>query len=474
MKKNWIKYIGVFVLGIVLGWIFFSSGEESTTEESGTHVHIEGEDHIWTCSMHPQIRQNGPGQCPICGMDLIPLDESSSEAGPDEVTMTQSAIELANIQTQKVKREIPSKIIYLNGRVKPDETRIFSQTAHIPGRIEKLYVNFTGEKVVKGQKLAAVYSPELITAQKELFEIKNSPEPNPFLLEAARNKLKLWKFSDEQIAELEKNGELQTELDILADHSGFVYMRHVALGDHVKEGQSLLKIVNLSTVWFMFEAYESDLPWIHTGDEIEIQVQAMPGVPVTGKINYIDPFINPTTRTANVRVELDNPGTKYKLDMFATGIINSVLPIKEPAILIPKSSVLWTGKRSIVYIKVPDRESPSFILREIELGEDAGEYYVVKSGLEEGDEIVVNGVFKIDASAQLSGKPSMMNPDGGPSSSGHNHGDNSDSGTNSNNKKKVKKKEEEKKMQCAPGKCGGAEGSEKEMQCAPGKCGGGE
>lgn len=454
MKNKIIIYIGILIAGILLGWLFFGrNGDEKVNENLEEVVDQTASDQVWTCSMHPQIRQNEPGQCPICGMDLIPLEEEGGDdAGPNEVVMTETAIQLADIQTIELKKEIPKKTIYLNGRVKPDETRIYSQTAHIPGRIEKLYVNYTGERVRKGQKLASIYSPELINAQKELFEILNSPDRNPYLLEATRNKLKLWKFTDQQIKNLEENGELKTELDILADHSGYVYMRHVSVGDHLKEGQPILKIVNMNKIWVMFEAYESDLPWLNVGDKIDIHLEALPGETISGKINYIDPFIDPVTRVANIRVELNNPATKYKLDMFASGIVESILPIDEPAILVPKTAVLWTGKRSIVYVKVPNRKSPSFLLREIELGENAGEFYVVREGLEEGEEVVVNGVFKVDASAQLSGMPSMMNPEGGKTPTGHDHGNGDHEGMDMEPTPDI----EEEEMQCAPGRCGGA------------------
>lgn len=425
MKKTIVKYGLTLLAGILMGWLFFGGGENGDPEKEGTteeHVHDE-KPTIWTCSMHPQIRQEEPGKCPICGMKLIPADNASSEeAGPNEVVMTESAIQLANIQTTKVKKEIPSKTIYLNGKIKPDETRIYSQTAHVSGRIEKLYVNYTGEYVRKGQKLVSLYSPELISAQKELLELVSREQKNEALLKASRNKLKLWKLTDKQINEIEKSGEIKTEVDILSDFSGFVYMRHVSLGDHAKEGQPLFKIVDMSKVWLMFEAYEKDLPWLQLGDKIEVHLDALPGQHSEHSIKYIDPFINPMTRVANVRVELENHDNRYKLDMFAQGLVESDLKLSEPRIIIPKSAVLWTGKRSIVYIKMPNRKSPSFLMKEIEIGEDAGEFYVVNSGLKVGQKIVVNGVFKVDASAQLSGLPSMMDPEGsGDEMKGHNH-----------------------------------------------------
>ncbi len=422
LNNKWVMLILVLSIGIVIGKFI---GGSSVKEENSTHQHDESEDsEIWTCSMHPQIQQDEAGQCPLCGMDLIPLDNSmeGEDALPDEVPMSASAMKLAEIQTFVAKKENPEKEIRLLGKVKADERLMFSQAIHFPGRIEKLFVNFTGEKVRKGQKLASVYSAELVTAQKELFEVLKDESTNPVLVEAARNKLKQWKLTNEQIVALEKSGEVQTNVDILSEYSGYVSMRMVSEGDHFKEGQILFEITDLSKVWVLFEAYENDLSWIKLRDKLAIEFKSIPGVSFDGKVTFIDPFIDPQTRVAYVRVELPNRKGQLKPDMFANGVITSKLPGNEPVILVPKSAVLWTGKRAVVYIKLPNRDHNSFIYREVILGEDAGDFYIVKEGLKEGEEIASNGVFKIDASAQLAGKKSMMNPTGGRVSTGHNHG----------------------------------------------------
>ncbi len=427
LNNKWILMTLVLVIGIVLGRFMFGGGSSSNHEHESSLLRgdQEGQEQIWTCSMHPQIRKDGPGQCPICGMDLIPIDNSmaNEEVLPDEVPMSASAMKLAEIQTYVVKKEKPEKEIRLLGKVKADERLVYSQVVHFPGRIEKLFINFTGEKVFKGQKLATIYSAELITAQKELFEVLKDQSTNPALVKAARNKIKQWKFTDKQIADIEKSGEVQTEVDILSDYSGYIMMRMASEGDHVKKGQKLFEVTDLSRVWLLFEAYENDLPWVKLGDELAIELKSVPGITFNEKVAFIDPFINPKTRVAYVRIELRNPKGLLKPDMFANGIIKSKLPIKEEVILAPKSAVLWTGKRAVVYVKLPNREHNSFIYREVILGEDAGDFYIIKKGLEEGEEIATNGVFKIDAAAQLAGKKSMMNPTGGKVSTQHNHSD---------------------------------------------------
>ncbi|MEN8230971.1 MAG: efflux RND transporter periplasmic adaptor subunit, partial [Bacteroidota bacterium] len=294
--------------------------------------------------------------------------------------------------------------------------------ARFGGRIEKLYVNFTGQMVKKGEKLATLYSPDLISAQRELIEAISFKESRPSFYTAARAKLKLWDLTDGQIDAIEDEGEPQLYFDVLSPISGTVMMRHVALGDYLKEGSPLFQVTDLSRVWVMFDAYESDLPWISNGDHVELRVQSLPGSSFKGRVSYIDPFINPSTRVAKVRIELPNKALKLKPEMFANGVLHSNIAESSDQLLIPKSSILWTGKRAVVYVRVPERESPSFLYREITLGPEAGDFYVVAEGLNEGETIAVNGVFKIDAAAQLEGKPSMMNPGGGRVSTGHDHG----------------------------------------------------
>ncbi len=418
--KNYLIGLGILIVGILIGNIF--SGRSNSNQNTATTEQHDNDEEatIWTCSMHPQIKMDKPGNCPICGMDLIPLEETSNEdnIASNEIVMTPEAVQLANIQTTKVTKTGAEKEIRLLGKVQPDERKLYSQVSHIPGRIERLYINFTGEKVSRGQRMVRIYSPELISAQKELFEAIRSKEVFPQLYTATRNKLKLWKLSDKQINAIEKRGTIQEQVDIYSDYSGYVVKRNVELGDHVMEGMNLFDIANLSTVWVMFEAYEADIPWIKIGDKVDFTIQALPGKDFSGKVTYVDPFVSPDTRVAKVRVELANPGTKLLPEMYATGILKAKLKGNKQQLIVPKSAVLWTGKRAVVYVKVPHENTISFVYREIILGPDLGEFYAVEKGLEEGEVVATNGVFRIDASAQLLGLNSMMNPEGGKVSTG--------------------------------------------------------
>lgn len=429
IKENYKLVLGVLIVGLLLGWVFFhssggtASSNETSIVESG-HNHEE-EATVWTCSMHPQIKQDAPGDCPICGMDLIPMSSmqsDGSDVNPNEIAMSESAAKLAEIQTIYVTKGQPSKTVFLQGKVHADERNIAELTARFGGRIEKLFVNFTGQNVKKGEKLATIYSPGLVTAQRELLEAIAYKESRPNLYAAAKAKLRLWDLTEDQISAIEDKGEPQVYFDVLSPISGTVMMRHVALGDYVKEGSALFQVIDLSKVWVMFDAYESDLPWVKLGDKVDFTLQALPGKNYSGKVSYIDPFLNGSTRVAKVRVEIRNPHLELKPEMFVNGHVQSEIAKSSTDLLIPKSAVLWTGKRAIVYVKVPERDNPTFLYRQVVLGPEAGNFYVVTEGLQEGEEIAVNGVFKIDAASQLQGLPSMMNPDGGVVATGHNHG----------------------------------------------------
>ncbi len=416
MKQKVFLISVTLIIGLFLGWLFFHSSRKS---EKGTGQLSEStKSTIWTCSMHPQIRMPQPGNCPICGMELIPLVQTgASSLDPDAIHMSKEAIELADVLTSKVTLQKAVKEVRLYGKVQADERLFQNQTAHVPGRIEKLYINFTGESVVKGELLAEIYSPDLINAQQELLETVKTKILQPELYEASKEKLRQLKLTDEQITDIENSGVVQNNFKVLSNTAGTVTDRLVNTGDHVSQGTVLLSIADLSKVWIMFDAYESDLQFLHKDEKISFTIQALPGIDFTGNIIFIDPVIDPVTRVAKIRVETGNQSGKLKPEMFATGIVSSILPEYSNNVVVPKSAVLWTGKRSVVYVKQQDSDEPVFKIREVELGPMLGESYVIMKGLSEGEEIVTNGTFSVDAAAQLEGKPSMMNRGGGKTSS---------------------------------------------------------
>ena len=423
-RKTIIIVLSTLVIGVLLGWLIFgSTGSSNDGENLSQHSHVDKET-IWTCSMHPQIRQNEPGACPICGMDLIPLeDEQNDGIDPNSISMSATAMQLANVQTAVVGAINHVKEVRLNGKIQEDERLLFSQSSHVPGRIENLKVNFTGDYVQKGQVIASVYSPDLVTAQEELFQAQKMLDTQPQLFNAAKEKLKTWKLTDSQIEQMLHSGIATATFDIRSDVSGSVIQKMVSVGDYVQRGQSIYEIADLSRVWVLFDVYESDMGWVNKGDKVEYTVASLPGETFTGTISFLDPMINPTTRVAKARVATTNSGLKLKPEMFVSGVLQAELKNTTDAVVVPKSAVMWTGQRSVVYVKSVSDQGVNFQLREVTLGPSLGDSFVIDEGLALGEEIAVHGTFSIDAAAQLAGKPSMMSPDAAPSTSTHSHGE---------------------------------------------------
>ena len=404
--KKYIIYIGILIAGLFLGWLLF--GGSSHNEEK--HEHKEGETKkMWTCSMHPQIMQPEPGDCPICGMELIPAEVGAEDLSANQFKLTKNALALANVQTTVIGDVTNTdNTITVSGKIAENEKSNAVQVSYFAGRIERLNVNFTGEKISKGQLLATVYSPELVKAQQELLTAASLKESQPALYKAVRNKLKLWKLSENQINQIEKTGKVKENFPVYATVSGTVSEKLVEQGDYISQGQALLKIANLSSVWANFDVYESQINNFKVGQRIAITTNAYPNEVFDAKISFINPVLNSKTRTVTMRAVLNNNKERFKPAMFVTGKITTKEKQAEQQLSIPVTAVLWTGKRSVVYVKVKG-EQPIFEMREVLLGGRIGESYQVEKGLESGEEIVTNGVFTIDASAQLQGKKSMMN-----------------------------------------------------------------
>lgn len=406
-SNQFVRYSLFLLIGLLLGWGIFHGSKSSEKVEITNSETKESE--VWTCAMHPQIRMEKAGKCPICAMDLIPVTQSGgSEIDQDAIHFTKESAQLANVETSVVSAQMPVKEIRLYGKIQADERLLQNQVSFVSGRIEKLLVNFTGETVNKAQVLAQIYSPELLTAQQELIESAKNKASQPEIYEAAKEKLRLWKLSEGQISEIENSGQVQSSIEILSTSAGIVTKKFVNKGDYVSQGSVLYEISDLSSVWVLFDAYESDLSFLKKGDKIDFTVSSLPGEIFSGKLAFIDPVVDPQTRVSKLRLEISNPKGKLKPEMFVTGILQAKLDEYSGKMIIPETSVLWTGKRSLVYVKLPGND-PVFRIREIELGPDLGNSFVVVSGLTEGEEIVSQGTFSVDAAAQLEGKESMMN-----------------------------------------------------------------
>lgn len=422
MKKN-ILYIGIAVIiGLLGGYLLFGNSTGSTNQKADNHDHSEtSANQMWTCSMHPQIMQQESGDCPICGMDLIPAETGGEGLAANEIKMTENALALANIQTSVVDAMSSNDedgMISLSGKIAENEENNAVQASYFEGRLEKLNVSYEGQKINKGQLLATIYAPNLVAAQQELITAGSLKESQPALYKAVRNKLKLWKLSEKQINSIEASGEVRENFPIYATVSGTVAMVMAAEGDYVKQGQPILKVSNLNSVWAEFDAYENQISKFKKGQKIKVTTNAYPTKEFDAVITFIDPVLKNSTRTVTVRTTLKNKENLFKPGMFVTGKIKGVVQTTEESLSIPASAILWTGERSLVYVKTNPNEAV-FEMREVTIGTRNGDNYTITSGLENGDEIVTNGTFTVDAAAQLQGKKSMMNKSGGRTTTGH-------------------------------------------------------
>ena len=443
--KKYIIYFGILAIGLLLGWFLF--GNSSTKETEHNHEAITETNQMWTCSMHPQIMQPEAGDCPICGMDLIPAESSSEGLLADQFKLTENAMALANIQTSIVGNgKTGDNTVKLSGKIVENEEANAVQVSYFSGRIERLNVSFTGEEVRKGQLLATIYSPELYAAQQELITAASLKESQPALYKAVRNKLKLWKLSENQINQIETSGKVKENFPVYATVSGTVSEKLVEEGDYIKQGQPLLKIANLNTVWANFDVYENQIDLFKKGQEISVNTNTYSNKEFKAKVDFIDPVLDTKTRTVKLRAVLNNKQDVFKPGMFVEGKIKGKTSSNEQVLTIPSTAVLWTGERSVVYIKT-DPTQPVFEMRIITLGNQIGDNYEVLEGLKIGDEIVTNGTFTVDGAAQLQGKKSMMNKKGGKVMTGHeghlgmekNSSVNSENHSNMNERIKVSK-----------------------------------
>ncbi len=378
------------------------------------------------CAMHPQVVSDKPGKCPICGMPLSKRTKTGRGAkeeekeGLPEVPMVQLSprqIRLAGVKVEPVTYRDLVKTIYTVGNMTYDERRLAYVTAWVGGRVDKLFVDFTGVEVKEGEPLVWIYSPELVSAQQEYLlaletqeKMKNSSldeivRSTDYMLDASRDRLLLWGITEKQIQELAETGEVQDHMTIYAPITGTVIKKDILKGQYVKEGTKMYTISDLTELWMMADVYEYEMSLIKLGQKVDITTAAFPGQTFIGTVAFIDPFLNETTRSLKVRVDVPNPERKLKPAMFVNVTIKVPLGdleelAKKPAgvLSIQRSAVLDTGLRKLVYV---EKEKDLFEPREIETGFKAEGYVEVLEGLTEGEKVVTRGAFLIDAESQL-------------------------------------------------------------------------
>ena len=435
MKKYQLTILGtiILVIGILIGWLVIPKGNANMSDHSEhqntvTEEGIKSNDmsgstavaEIWTCSMHPQIRLDEPGLCPICEMDLIPLDQTMGSDDPTVLRMSKESAKLAQVETTLVggassdnNSSETANTIEVDGTIELDERSIRSQSSHIPGRVERMFVNFEGEYVSAGQRIAQIYSTEVLAASEELLIAAKFDGRVEGLKDASIQKLKNWKINEVQINQILETGKPIETIDIYADHSGFVLDKKISQGDYVKQGQSLYTLGSTARLWLILNVFESNMANVHKGQKITFITPSFPNKKFEATITYIDPLMNAQTRTSSVRAEIVNTGNKLKPGMLIDAEIMATSKIdqKNRPLFVPSSAILWTGDKSVVYVQLPDMEVPSYQFREVELGQQSNGMTMVLSGLEVGEEIVTHGAFAIDAAAQLNNNASMMNRD---------------------------------------------------------------
>lgn len=434
---------------------------------------------VWTCSMHPQIRMDHPGRCPICGMELVPVvtapktpqqerpDEHSGHLG-EHLSLSPHAQQMARVQTVAVEPRPLFKEIVTVGKVDYDETRVAYIAARIDGRVDDVYANFPGTIVKEGDHLVSIYSPNLYSAQQEYLIALRRERERPgrsgtgsesLLSASSRQRLKLLGITDEQLDALAAADKGETHLVIYAPIGGTVVQKNIRAGQYVRTGDSLYTIADLTHVWLILEIYESELSWVRFGQSVQVTLESDPARPFTGMVGFIEPVLNESTRTVRVRVVVQNEGGKLKPGMYAQTLIRvPIMPDGQPAptglegkyacpmhpyvvadepgkcsvcrmplelvpgkpqlelarhppevLAVPAEAILTTGRRQLGYV---EQQPGEFHLTELQLGPRAGDFFPVLKGLKAGERVVTRGNFLLDSQFQITGKPSLLYPEG--------------------------------------------------------------
>jgi len=377
----------------------------------------------WTCTMHPQVHKDGPGACPICGMDLIKkiVDDTANVSDKSDMegmlTLTTDKQVLANVTTIKIKNERLVKELSAYSYMDFVEQNRKTIPAKFNGRIEKLFVDKTGDYINKGQPLFEIYSPDLVLAQNEYrIALSSNKSENSSLIEASKKKLELFGLTSEQIEDLKKSDAIELTLIYYSPVSGTVIEKKVQEGMYVNEGTAIYEVAELSTLWNIAEVNETDLSTVKIGSKVKLKLKAYPGEEFTGKVTFIYPVINPQTRTVKVRSEFSSYNRKLKPQMYGETTFSADAGM---GLLVPADAIIFSGNNNVIWVKTSDG---MFEARNVQLGQKYSDQYQIVSGLNEGDEVAASGGFLIDSESQLkTGMPT-----------GHQH----DDGSNSNNQKK--------------------------------------
>jgi membrane fusion protein, copper/silver efflux system len=427
MRKRWAllpgrvrevtPFVVVLLIGLTVGSTLFSrtavphvDGEDGIRAALGDD---EGSNGIeWTCSMHPQIRQPGPGSCPICGMELIPVSTGDDDGVHGELprlTVSDRAAALMSVQVWPVERLDVASDVRLSGTIGYDETQVHDIVTRTEGQVERLYVNYENAAVRRGQRIADIFSPAIQAASQELLQASRAAQRGGMadIVEAAAGQLLALGLTRAQIDRILESGEAARTHTIFSQADGVISELSARQGEWLMAGGRLMRIAGVSRVWAQFEAYERDLASLQAGRPLQFTVESFPGEVFAGTIAFIDPVVDGGRRTVRVRVQVNNPGGRLKPGMLARGQASGPAT-SAGKLVIPATAPLLTGRRALVYVQLPGFERPTFEPRDVTLGERRGAYWEIASGLAEGELVVVNGAFRIDSELQIRGRPSMM------------------------------------------------------------------
>lgn len=422
--KTKLPWILTLVLAIALGVTLFGRSKDNAPASGGAHAeHKKAEKKIlfWVDPMHPAYKSDKPGTAPDCGMDLVPVYEGedgpaaggqSDVSGYSNVKLTTQRQQLIGVQTGIAETRSIGRSIRTTGRVAVDETRLHKITTKFDGYIEQLYVDYTGKEVRRGQPLFSVYSPELLATQQEYLLALKAAKQSPTLLDSARRRLQLWDISASDIRQLEQTGATRKSLTIASPASGVVMTKNAIEGARIAAGEPMFEIAGLDRVWILADVYETELGLARVGAPAKVNLSYLPGRTFEGRVTFVTPTVDPMTRTAKVRIEVDNRDGALKPEMFAEVII------EEPArsvVVVPESSVLSTGTRSVLFVV---KDDGTFEPRDVETGTKSDRYVEVRRGVEPGEKVATQANFLIDSESRLKAALAQMSGPGGHSGHG--------------------------------------------------------
>jgi Cu(I)/Ag(I) efflux system membrane fusion protein len=391
--KTFLTILITAVLAIGGTWLV--NNRIPSAPEAGTAA--ERKPLFYQSAMHPWIKSDKPGRCTICGMELTPVypGEKGFDAtgGGNTVALTQSQIQVLHVQTDEAKIRPLTRNLQVAGMIDDDARRHRIISAYVDGRVDKLHVNYMGAEVQVGQPLADYYSPNLLQAEREYRQLSGELKANTAL------RLRQMGLSPAQIEAVSSKPADSLSSQILAPIGGTVVGQNVYEGQYVATGEKLFEIADFSTMWFMFRAYEQDLPWIKIGQTVAVTTPAIPGKSFEGKITFIDPNFDEATRSTKVRVELPNPKIDGRRELLHKLYADGTVQLESPAVLtIPRSAVIQTGPDAVVY---RDQEGGAYAQTPVKLGHRGDKLVEILSGLQAGDKVVTNGNLLIDGQAEM-------------------------------------------------------------------------